>query len=171
MDPKTLHGLQHASKLKQVEHKPGCPQASQGYLSKSVAVVYSERLGPIIEILSDTLIPISTDTRLRDLQYILTPMDVSLVETLTIVRNQSSDSGALMSPLQPHFALFEADPPRSIQTSRSTRTFLVAMNPESLVVHSGNMSAEQPWDDSLPGADIQQEIRHRTSRASAAAHY
>lgn len=105
----SLRGLQQASELNKVQKKLGCARASLGSLSESVAVFDSQRLKPIIESLSEKLVPIAADKRLKDLHHTLTLVDGSIVEALPRIamasfRNAQAGSGKKMKwTLHTHF--------------------------------------------------------------------
>jgi hypothetical protein len=112
----SLRGLQQASDLKKVQKKLGCPRASLGSLSESVAVFEPERLKPIIESLNEKLSPIVEDKRLANVRQTLTLVDGSIVEALpriamASIRDAQAGSGGKMKwTLHTHFELFKAVP-------------------------------------------------------------
>ena len=73
----SLRALQEASALKKVQRVLKVPRASLGSLSEAARVFDSELLLSIIGELADRLPPIRHDTRLGDLQQILTLVDGS----------------------------------------------------------------------------------------------
>ena len=78
----SLRAIQQASQLKKVQRKLGCPRASLGSLSEASTVFDSALMQEIITELSDQLQPISTHTKIDDLERILTVVDGTLINAL-----------------------------------------------------------------------------------------
>jgi hypothetical protein len=78
----SLRGLQQASELKQVQRKLGCPRASLGSLSESVAVFDPEPLRRIVEELGGQLQPLR-DVGGDQVKHLLTAVDGSVIKTLS----------------------------------------------------------------------------------------
>ena len=68
----SLRAVQQASELKKVQRKLGCPRASLGSLSEAARVFDSSHMEEIVKNLGDKLKPISTNTKLNDINGILT---------------------------------------------------------------------------------------------------
>jgi len=71
----SLRALQEASKLKKVQRLLGVPRASLGSLSEAARVFDSDLLIGVIEDLAGRLKPVTADTRLGDVQQIITLVD------------------------------------------------------------------------------------------------
>jgi hypothetical protein len=63
----SLRAVQQASELKKVQRKLGCPRASLGSLSEAARVFDSKHMEEIVKNLGDKLKPISTNTKLNDI--------------------------------------------------------------------------------------------------------
>lgn len=113
----SVRGLQQASTLKKVQKKLGCPRASLGSLSESVAVFDPERLKPIIEGLAGKLQPLGDDQRLQGIKG-LTLVDGSIVEALpriamaALAEKQAGKSGKLKWTLHTQFEVARFTPTR-----------------------------------------------------------
>jgi len=79
----SLRAVQQASELKKVQRKLGCPRASLGSLSEAARVFDSKHMEEIIKNLGDKLKPISSNTRLDDINGILTAVDGTLIKALS----------------------------------------------------------------------------------------
>ena len=66
----SLRAVQQASELKKVQRKLGCPRASLGSLSEAARVFDSKHMEEIVKNLGDKLKPISTNTKLNDINGI-----------------------------------------------------------------------------------------------------
>ena len=66
----SLRAVQQASELKKVQRKLGCPRASLGSLSEAARVFDSKHMEEIVKNLGDKLKPISTNTKLNDINSI-----------------------------------------------------------------------------------------------------
>jgi len=78
----SLRAVQQASELKKVQRKLGCPRASLGSLSESVAVFDPERLKEIVAELGEQLVPLAKDPRLKEIRQAITLVDGSLLKVL-----------------------------------------------------------------------------------------
>ena len=79
----SLRAVQQASELKKVQRKLGCPRASLGSLSEAARVFDSKHMEEIVKNLGDKLKPISTNTKLNDINGILTAVDGTLINALS----------------------------------------------------------------------------------------
>ncbi len=79
----SLRSLQQASELKKVQNVLGVPRASLGSLSEAARVFDSELMQPVVEKLAAKLRPVSTNSKLSDLDGIITLVDGSLINTLS----------------------------------------------------------------------------------------
>jgi len=79
----SLRAVQQASELKKVQRKLGCPRASLGSLSEAARVFDSRHMEEIVKNLGDKLKPISTNTKLNDINGILTAVDGTLINALS----------------------------------------------------------------------------------------
>lgn len=79
----SLRSVQQASELKKVQRKLGCPRASLGSLSEAARVFDSKLMLEIIQNLGQKLQPISTNTKLDDVNGILTAVDGTLIPALS----------------------------------------------------------------------------------------
>ena len=119
-----------------MQKKLGCARAALGSLSESVAVFESGRLKPIIESLSEKLVPIAADKRLKNIQQTLTLVDGSIVEALPRIamasfRDAQSGSGKKLKwTLHTHF---EVD--RSIPTKMEVTPTTGGEHDERAVMH------------------------------------
>ena len=72
----SLRAIQQASELQKVQRILGCSRASLGSLSESAIVFESELMQEVIQGLSAQLKPISSHSKLDELDGILTAVDV-----------------------------------------------------------------------------------------------
>jgi len=79
---KSLRSMQQASELKKVQKKLGVPRSSLGSLSEAARVFDSDLLKGIIGELASQLKPIPHDSRLSDIDAILTIVDGTLLTAL-----------------------------------------------------------------------------------------
>jgi hypothetical protein len=78
----SLRGIQQASELRKVQRKLGCPRASLGSLSEANRVFDADLLRGLVGDLLDRLSPMRPDTRLDEVQGILTLVDGTLLKAL-----------------------------------------------------------------------------------------
>jgi hypothetical protein len=104
---KSIRGLQQASELNNVQKRLGCPRASLGSLSESVAVFEPERLQEIIAELGHQLEPLGTDKRLKDIRQTITLVDSTLLAILPHLTEAwlkpTNTSGLVKWRLHTHF--------------------------------------------------------------------
>lgn len=81
----SLRSIQQASTLRKVQRKLGCQRASLGSLSEAIDVFQPERLQEIIAELGAQLEPIARDSRLKEVQGVVTLVDGSLLKGLPIL--------------------------------------------------------------------------------------
>lgn len=79
----SLRGLQQASELKKVQRILGVPRASLGSLSEASQVFDSELMDEIVQRLTKQLKPVSRNSKLSDINGILTLVDGSLIGALS----------------------------------------------------------------------------------------
>ncbi|MCJ7484194.1 MAG: IS4 family transposase [Thermodesulfovibrionales bacterium] len=79
----SLRALQQASELKKVQRILGVPRASLGSLSEAARVFDSELMEQVVEKLAAKLGPVSKNSKLSDLDGIITLVDGSLINTLS----------------------------------------------------------------------------------------
>lgn len=79
----SLRALQQASGLKKVQRILGVPRASLGSLSEAASVFDSELMSEVVQRLAKQLKPISRNTKLSDIDGILTLVDGSLIGALS----------------------------------------------------------------------------------------
>ena len=109
----SLRGMQQASELKKVQRKLGVPRASLGSLSEAVRVFDSELLVGLIGQLTEQLKPMRHDSRLDDVQGILTLVDGSALAALPrLTKAMWSNSSGKGLKLHTHFELLKNVPIR-----------------------------------------------------------
>ena len=109
----SLRGIQQASELKKVQRILGCPRASLGSLSEANHVFDADLLRGVIGELVETLSPIHKDTRLDDLQGILTLVDGSLLPALPkLTEAMWLDDKNKAFKMHTHFELLKGVPVR-----------------------------------------------------------
>ena len=79
----SLRALQQASELKKVQRILGVPRASLGSLSEAARVFDSELMEQVVKKLASKLEPVSKNSKLSDLDGIITLVDGSLINTLS----------------------------------------------------------------------------------------
>lgn len=79
----SLRALQQASELKKVQRILGVPRASLGSLSEAARVFDSELMEEVVKKLASKLGPVSKNSKLSDLDGIITLVDGSLIKTLS----------------------------------------------------------------------------------------
>jgi len=113
----SLRGLQQASELANVQKRLGCPRASLGSLSESVAVFDPERLREIVLELGAELKPLGRDPRLKDVPGALTVVDGTLLTALPRLMQASylkhtTGKGQVKWRLHTHFEVDRSVPTR-----------------------------------------------------------
>ena len=78
----SLRAVQQASELKKVQRILGCPRASLGSLSEASTVFDSNLMEEIVQNISSQLKPISGNTKLNEIDAILTAVDGTLINAL-----------------------------------------------------------------------------------------
>jgi len=109
----SLRGIQQASELKKVQRKLGCPRASLGSLSEANRVFDADLLRGLVGDLLDRLSPMRGDTRLDEVQGILTMVDGTLLKALPkLVEAMWQDEKHKAFKLHTQFELLKAVPVR-----------------------------------------------------------
>ena len=109
----SLRGIQQTSELAKVQRKLRCPRASLGSLSEANRVFDAEVLRGVVGDLLETLSPMRRDTRLDEIQGILTLVDGSLLKALPkLVEAMWQDDTHKAFKLHTHFELLKAVPVR-----------------------------------------------------------
>jgi len=109
----SLRGIQQTSELKKVQRLLGCSRASLGSLSEANHVFDADLLRGIIGELVEKLSPIHKDTRLGDLQGILTLVDGSLLPALPkLTEAMWLDDKNKAFKMHMHFELLKSVPVR-----------------------------------------------------------
>lgn len=79
----SLRAMQQASELRKVQRILGCSRSSLGSLSESARVFDSALMQEVISQLSEQLRPISSNSKLDDLNTVLTAVDGTLINALS----------------------------------------------------------------------------------------
>jgi hypothetical protein len=79
----SLRGIQHASQLKNVQKKLGCPRTSLGSLSEATQVFDPEPLKHIASELAGRLEPLTEERQFPEVKHLITAVDGSVVTTLS----------------------------------------------------------------------------------------
>jgi hypothetical protein len=109
----SLRGIQRTSELAKVQRKLGCSRASLGSLSEANRVFDPELLRELIGDLVETLSPMRNDTRLDEIQGILTLVDGTLLRALPkLVAAMWRDEKHKAFKLHTHFELLKGVPVR-----------------------------------------------------------
>ena len=113
----SLRALQQASELKSVRKKLGVPRVSLGSFSEARQVFDPELLKPIIGELAKQARPLARDSRLKDLQNLLTLVDGTLLTALPRMAEASwlkrqTGSGQVKWCLHTHFDVEKYVPDR-----------------------------------------------------------
>jgi hypothetical protein len=109
----SLRGIQQASELAKVQRKLGCPRASLGSLSEANSVFDADLLRGVVGELIEALAPMRRDTRLDEIQGILTLVDGTLLKALPkLVEAMWQDDRHKAFKLHTHFELLKGVPVR-----------------------------------------------------------
>jgi hypothetical protein len=79
---RSLRGMQRASDLSTVQKRLGVPRAALGSLSESSHIFDPNLLVPVMRELAGRLRPVTNDPRLKDLHYLLTAVDGTVLKAL-----------------------------------------------------------------------------------------
>ena len=109
----SLRGIQQASELTKVQRKLGCPRASLGSLSEANRVFDADLLRGLVGDLLETLSPMRKDTRLDEIDRILTLVDGTLLKALPkLVEAMWQDDKHKAFKLHTQFELLKGVPVR-----------------------------------------------------------
>jgi DDE family transposase len=107
----SLRGIVQASELKKVQRMLGCARASLGSLSEAAQVFDPELLLGVINGLAVQLRPLAHDTRLDEIQGILTLVDGTLLRALPkVTQAMWQDEAHRAFKLHTHFELLKGVP-------------------------------------------------------------
>ena len=130
---KSLRSMQQASELKKVQKKLGVPRSSLGSLSEAARVFDSDLLIGIIGELASQLEPIPHDSRLSDIDAILTIVDGTLLTALPkTVEALSGDREANSFKAHVQYDLLKEVPVKlELTDGKGSEKAVLAMNLES----------------------------------------
>ena len=130
---KSLRSMQQASELKKVQKKLGVPRSSLGSLSEAARVFDSDLLKGIIGELAGQLKPIPHDSRLSDIDAILTIVDGTLLTALPkTVEALSGDREANSFKAHVQYDLLKEVPVKlELTDGKGSEKAVLAMNLES----------------------------------------
>jgi len=113
----SLHGIQQASELANVQKKLGCSRASMGSLSEATGVFDAEILKEIVAELGEDVKPLARDARLKDIKATIELVDGTLIAALPRIMEASwlksqTGSGMVKWRLHTHFEVDRHIPSR-----------------------------------------------------------
>jgi Transposase DDE domain len=120
----SLRGLQQASTLRKVQKLLGCSRASLGSLSEAVQVFEPERLREILGEIADKLPPVTRDSRLAELDRVVTLVDGTLLAALPRIAALAYDAQPAKKSagrLHTQFEILKGTPARMDLTDPSNR--------------------------------------------------